>query len=96
MKKITKAVLVASLTLAAAAGSVGTALAATTFAIVDNGGVLVTRFVTLDVGDVFTVGGVPHTVTGVSGLPGSEIIQVQPGFPASDDGKVLSASLISG
>ena len=73
------------------AGIIAAVLAAmtfhTSFAVVDNGGVLVTRH-HLAVHQVIYCAGVAETVQSVHGY----VIRVTPAFPASDAGKVVSCT----
>ena len=61
------------------------------FAVVDNGGVPVTRQ-PLAVHQVVFCGGVAETVQAVKAIGSSYEIRVTPAFPARDAGKVVTCS----
>jgi hypothetical protein len=63
----------------------------TSFAVVDNGGVTVTRQ-PLAVHQVVFCGGVAETVQSIKTIGGSFEVRFTPAFPAGDAGKVVTCS----
>lgn len=80
---------IAAAVVTAAVLAVPAAASTRPFAVVDNGGVLVTRAI-LARGEVIRCGGRAYTVTYARTSHGTTIFTVAPGLPASDSGKTLT------